>query len=494
VSVEDYNTYLKQSKPFKTFWEYLESYNRNDVIIMLDPINTLIKNMWEYRIDMLRGFSLASNSSATKFAMAYKDFDVNRDYSINEPLPEFKLSKHKWQKMCKGYRKQDNEAGRDFESNVNAKDYEYYLEKFKGECAMCKEKFSFVLPPTLDRIDNSLGHTNGNVKACCCLCNTSPSDRDFDEAKLDVQLRKFAVKNHLPTTIGAGDVSYSKAEKTYHLLRNGITGGLSNVMHRVNIAGETKINHFITKSGKVYSKDTDNVMTHVMGLDFNSLYPFAMGSIRRPWIQYDNGIMYMPATLKDYIDDPRAAHRKFKEIFETRFAKSDEEAKKGLLMVVSVKGHIDELYKNYCINFPPIFRNIDINTSDENVVGKLTHDLIENADSKCNRGTERKLTQLLSTHDQFMTCSSYYLFFLIDRCHFVVDEVDEIATFDKTDCFKEFVTSFMSRRMQAIMDEKDGVGTYCKMMLCSTYISERSKLSLEILQMQHMYSTRSVYA
>jgi hypothetical protein len=68
-----------------------------------------------------------------------------------------------------------------------------------------------------------------------------------------------------------------------------------------------------------------------------------------------------------------------------------------------------------------------------------------------------------------MTFSSYYLFFPIDRCHFVVGEVDEIATFDKADCFKEFVTSFMSRCIQTITNKKDGVETYCKMMLNSSY-------------------------
>jgi hypothetical protein len=141
---------------------------------------------------------------------------------------------------------------------------------------MCSEKFSFILPPTLDRINNKLGHSKANVKACCCLCNTSRGKRDFHNVKLGVQLRKFALKNNLPQTIDN--------EAVYHLLRNGITGGFSNVMHRVNIAGETKVNHFSIEDDHVISKDTENIMTHVMGVDFNSLYPFSMGSIRRPWI------------------------------------------------------------------------------------------------------------------------------------------------------------------------------------------------------------------
>ena len=32
-----------------------------------------------------------------------------------------------------------------------------------------------------------------------------------------------------------------KDEQAYHILRNGITGGLSNVQHRVNMKGITKL-------------------------------------------------------------------------------------------------------------------------------------------------------------------------------------------------------------------------------------------------------------
>jgi hypothetical protein len=323
-----------------------------------------------------------------------------------------------------------------------------------------------------------LPHTKDNVRACCCLCNTSRGNRDFEEVKLSVQLRKFAIKNNLPMTIGNGNVESDVAEKVYHRLRNGITGGLSNVMHRVNIAGETKINHLyieefadpkINKQSlfRVVSKDSEKILSHIMGVDFNSLYPFSMGSIRRPWIQYDNGIMYMPAQLKEYSDDSDKARKMFDTIFESRFAKSDEEARNGLLMVASLKGHVDEKYLNEFINFPPIFRSININAYKKSVVGDVTYEQIKNVGTK--RGVEKKLTQLLSTHDQFMTFSSYYLFYLIDRCHFIVDDIKEIATFSKTDCFNPFVTTFMNRRIKAIKQNSSGVANYCKMILNSSY-------------------------
>ncbi|GHU20290.1 hypothetical protein FACS189472_11380 [Alphaproteobacteria bacterium] len=312
---------------------------------------------------------------------------------------------------------------------------------------MCKEKFTKILQPTLDRIDCKKGHSADNVRPCCAPCNMCRSDR--------------------PTTIDN--------EAVYHLLRNGITGGLSNVMHRVNIAGDTKINHFKISVGDIHtygglsfcSKDSDNVMTHVMGVDFNSLYPFAMGSIRRPWIKYDNGTMYMPAALVEYTADPDKATSIFNEIFSTRFAETDTEAKSGLLLIVSLKGHIDSPYLNEFINFPPIFRNINIDTDDAAVVGDITAQQIKKVG--VTGGTQRKLTQLLSTHDEYMTFSSYYLYFLIDRCHCIVDENAEIVTFTKTDCFKKFVTTFMNRRIAAMKLGNKGYEKYCKMMMNSSY-------------------------
>jgi hypothetical protein len=86
-----------------------------------------------------------------------------------------------------------------------------------------------------------------------------------------------------------------------------------------------------------------------------------------------------------------------------------------------------------------------------------------------NRGVERKLTQLLNTNNEFMTFGSYYLKFLIDTCHLVIDDVKEIAVFHKTDCFNSFVTTYMGRRIEAIKERNNGKSLYCKMMLNSSY-------------------------
>jgi hypothetical protein len=52
------------------------------------------------------------------------------------------------------------------------------------------------------------------------------ADRDKKYTKLQVQLRKYAIKNHLPFILAKGD------EDEYEVTRKNITSGLSNVHNR----------------------------------------------------------------------------------------------------------------------------------------------------------------------------------------------------------------------------------------------------------------------
>ncbi|GHU18507.1 hypothetical protein FACS189472_06950 [Alphaproteobacteria bacterium] len=168
-------------------------------------------------------------------------------------------------------------------------------------------------------------------------------------------------------TIGAGPgVTEGRAEKVHNQIRGGMTGGLSNVWHRRNIAGETKIKHLYVEEYadplinkqllyRVVSRDSKWTMTHVIGIDFNSLYPFSMGSVRAPWNPYQNGIMYMPGNLKEYSDDPVRARELFESMFNQRYHKTDADAKRGCLFAVTVKAHMPQEHCNEFINFPPVF-------------------------------------------------------------------------------------------------------------------------------------------
>jgi hypothetical protein len=199
---------------------------------MLPIINKLSSLFAFYKIDMLRNLSLSSNASQTRYATAYRKFDINGDYSAPTSKPSFCLTPERWVEMVDGYNFQDKKAKREYKNNVKLKDFEYFKKLLENSvCHLCNERFTNENKPTLDRENNELNHTKENVKPCCLYCNCVKSNRDEKTTKLFIQLRKFAIKNNLPFSLCVGQEGF------YRLIRDGITGGLSNVHHRYNFRG-----------------------------------------------------------------------------------------------------------------------------------------------------------------------------------------------------------------------------------------------------------------
>jgi hypothetical protein len=136
------------------------------------------------------------------------------------------------------------------------------------------------------------------------------------------------------------------------------------------------------------------------------------------------------------------------------------------LFIVEIKAHIDNAYLNDYINFPPIFRKLDIITNRE-TIGDYMYDYMKKNNIKADQ-KESKLTMLLSTHNQFMSFSSYYLWFLIDYCHLIIDDIRSIILFTKHDKFNSFVTEFMNKRIECIK-QKSSKEIYYKTCLNGSY-------------------------
>jgi hypothetical protein len=73
------------------------------------------------------------------------------------------------------------------------------------------------------------------------------------------------MKNHLPFIFAKGD------EEEYEVIWKNIS---SNVHNRKNLKGIDTIKNLVYIDGKVNIIDTNNIITHIIGIDFNSLYPF----------------------------------------------------------------------------------------------------------------------------------------------------------------------------------------------------------------------------
>jgi hypothetical protein len=135
-----------------------------------------------------------------------------------------------------------------------------------------------------------------------------------------------------------------------------------------------------------------------------------------------------------------------------------------------VKAHIDEEYLNDNINFAPIIKKLTI-TTDLKTLGAWTYEHLENNGLSRDK-EETKLTQLLSTHDQYMTFGMYELWGLIDAHHFVIDDIETVILFTKHDKFKGFVNHFFNDRLAAKKAKNDGLSTVDKLILNGSYGSD----------------------
>ncbi|KAA6359863.1 MAG: hypothetical protein EZS28_044610, partial [Streblomastix strix] len=230
MSDDDYLLYLSDAQNYTTRWDYLQHYNELDTQIMIQPLDNLINWFYQYNVDMLSFMSLAANANAIKYAIVYKDFDLNTNYPQSQSKSKpFILSQSYWNYKVEGYNIQDKQKHRKTNNNVTIKDYKYYKNLFDtSNCAICGEKFIMDNKPTLERIDNKLLHIKSNYQPCCLYCNRYKSDQDEKVTRLFIQLRRYCNINHLPQTIVNDEV--------YQLIRRNITGQLSNEMHRYNRA------------------------------------------------------------------------------------------------------------------------------------------------------------------------------------------------------------------------------------------------------------------
>ncbi|KAA6400250.1 MAG: hypothetical protein EZS28_004229 [Streblomastix strix] len=463
ISQKDYQIYLEDAKRFKNRWDYLQFYNEQDTYKMIKPLMTLISLQFKYKIDMFSFMSMAACTNAIKYAKAYEDFDINGVYPNFEDLSQkFYLTENYWKSKVRGYQVQDKHQRRYTKNNVQDKDFDYFKQLFKdSNCSICGCKFTVNNKPTLDRIDNSKRNSKDNVQLCCLYCNCFCSNKDKNIGKLFIQLRKYCIIRCLPTNLTNNDV--------YHLIRSGITGGLSNVMHRVNRAGIDFIKrlYYNKEAKKVTVLTTDHRITHVVGVDFNSLYPSVMSSEPHKFIKYTGGKIQMcgSQTCKIIGDTEHSKQTILRIInIKKRFTAD------GQLFIAEVKGHIDENYLNDYINFPPILRNYEF-TTDERTIGSYMYNHMKDNKIKTDQ-KQRKLTNLLSTKGEYMAFSSYYLWFLIDDCHFIIDDVKQIVPFNKHDQFNLFIKEFTQNRIEAKLDENKGQEQFFKIVMNSSYGSD----------------------
>ena len=166
---------------------------------MIHPINNLINDTFKYNIDMLHNLSLSANASQIKYSMMYDEF--NNNYHIPgflESIPIKKSNSSKFiptlewfKKKCEGYKQQDIDHKRDVSNNISEKDFEYSKDLISNStCHWCNIQLSNSERPTLEKLDNSLGHSKSNCVLSYLTCNRYCSDNDKMISKLRIILKK----------------------------------------------------------------------------------------------------------------------------------------------------------------------------------------------------------------------------------------------------------------------------------------------------------------
>ncbi|KAA6401879.1 MAG: hypothetical protein EZS28_002597 [Streblomastix strix] len=455
-----YQEYFVEAAKYATRWDYLRYYNVQDTPIMIEPIDNLIKMMFKYKIDMLFMFNMSQCANAIIYSSAYDDFEMNGNYNVEDTDKPINITIPYQRAKVESYIEQDQKKKRYTSNSVTIDDYEYFKEIFENQrYYICQSKFTWKNRPTLDRIDNELSHSKDNVLPCCLYCNKYKGNRDEKQMKLMIQLRKYSLLKQLPVTL--------VNQKVYQIIRKNITGGLSNVLHRYNVAGETRINHleYDVEKKCVYSIDSEHIMTHIIQLDFDSQYASIMSSESYPLIRQTCHKMFMCGQVLEYIVDQDRCNE---IIYSSNRFTEDEQIRKSVpLFIAQVRGHIDENYINFCIGFGPIIRNIDIPVNEE-TIGKYMYKHL--VDSNLPRDKiERKLTNLVDTHHEVMSFNCYYLWILIDQFYFIIDEIKSVTTFSKHDKFNGFVKDFMQQHAEAKSQKNDGLATFCKLILNSAF-------------------------
>ncbi|KAG2984300.1 hypothetical protein PC120_g24264 [Phytophthora cactorum] len=300
----------------KSIKDLLIRYNNLDVVPFIKAIKAQRELFKRFDLDMFAdGVSLPGLSEKVMYQTCFD----NLQYPTKKSPQSFRFPS----KRMSGYKSQDVEAKREFGMTLGHLDR--LLNQQKYLCGLCYGPLS-AETASADRINNKLGHIDGNILISCISCNT---------ARNDMSLKGFRYKKLLEFNSDRLVYSIDKEEKDiYGKMKANIAGGPSIIFNRYAKRNETKI-----RGGKLCKK--------VIGYDANALYLWALGNDR------PCGRLTTIEAYPDIVDDI-----KNDKIFG--FLESD----------IQTPEHL----KQYFGEMTPIFKNTLIDCTDESIIGKHMYD------------------------------------------------------------------------------------------------------------------------
>ncbi|KAG2871044.1 hypothetical protein PC114_g27105 [Phytophthora cactorum] len=224
----------------KFVWEYYDMksikdlliwYNNLDVVPFIKAIKAQRELFKRFDLDMFAdGVSLPGLSEKVMYQTCFN----NLQYPDKKPANAFQFPA----KRIGGYKIQDAKAKRKF--SMTLEHLNTLLQKQKYLCGLCYCQLT-ADTASADRINNNLGHIDGNILISCVKCNT---------ARKDMSLGGFRYKKLLEFNSDRLVYSIDKEEKDiYAKMKSNIAGGPSIIFNRYAKRNETKI-----RGGKICKK------------------------------------------------------------------------------------------------------------------------------------------------------------------------------------------------------------------------------------------------
>ncbi|EGZ24969.1 hypothetical protein PHYSODRAFT_326017 [Phytophthora sojae] len=314
ISDEDYVRvqFVWEHYGMKSIKDLLIWYNNLDVVPFIKAIKAQRELFKRFELDMFTdGVSLPGLSEKVMYQTCFN----NLQQPSKEPAEAFDFPASR----LSGYKTQDADADREF--NMTLEHLNDLLERQKYLCGLCYKQLT-ADTASADRINNKLGHIDGNILISCVGCNV---------ARKNMPLKDFRHKKLLEFNSDRLVYSIDREEKDiYTKMKANIAGGPSIIFNRYAKRNETKI-----RGGRICKK--------IIGYDANALYLWALGNEmpcgRLTTVEAYTGI------VDDIVND---------KIFG--FLECD----------IRTPEHL----KPYFSEMTPIFKNTLIDCSDRSVIGQ----------------------------------------------------------------------------------------------------------------------------
>ncbi|GMF27809.1 unnamed protein product [Phytophthora fragariaefolia] len=314
ISDEDYARvqFVWEHYGMKSIKDLLIWYNNLDVVPFIKAIKAQQELFKRFELDMFTdGVSLPGLSEKVMYQTCFN----NLQQPSKEPAEAFDFPASR----LSGYKTQD--ADTDSEFNMTLEHLNDLLEQQKYLCGLCYKQLT-ADTASADRINNKLGHIDGNILISCVGCNV---------ARKNMSIKGFRHKKLLEFNSDRLVYSIDREEKDiYTKMKANIAGGPSIIFNRYAKRNETKI-----RGGKICKK--------IIGYDANALYLWALGN-EMPCGRLTSIEAY-PGIVDDILND---------KIFG--YLECD----------IRTPEHL----KPYFSEMTAIFKNILIDCGDESVIGQ----------------------------------------------------------------------------------------------------------------------------